>query len=329
MRIEIVSQEIIRENLLSPYIQIFDDSYHDIDEERGENEESISVLQDVRRIRRRYTDMVELHQAKLLYETYITNLINKYGGFDKFQIAYALGHVKDYIPPQPRMKQTKFNRLLEKHDIIVSAKIKVSNEFHDTLKEKLDNMEILPDKYFEKDRDKMSKVEVNKVIKSKKYRGLRRLKKAKSIDYIERYFMEKEARKKETRKPTLSDYFFDNVVFKSDKPDKNEVIYYKGSWMPRKDAEAFDFYNQLEDYGWDGYKIMRESLSGNKKYESKRITSLYKKERKKKKKDAKRKKNKKSDFIISVGKSINNDYETFADFEDDVLDFTSENIFGK
>lgn len=96
-----------KNSAFEPKVHDFGDSYHLPD---AYDEENDSIIAKVKMIRKRYTDWFMYQDAIELYDRYIENLYEKYGGKKKFKLAMLLGQVKDYIPNYPELRRTKRNR---------------------------------------------------------------------------------------------------------------------------------------------------------------------------------------------------------------------------
>ena len=97
--------------------------------------------------------------------------------------------------------------------------------------------------------------------------------------------------------------------------------------MCSSDLDEDMIYRKLNDMGWDGKKIFRNTVDTGKRgiaYElSKRADKKDKKERKKNKKLNKVK----DDFMTTL--IFDNNYDNFGEFEDDMLNMAAEDIFGE
>ena len=108
--------------------------------------------------------------------------------------------------------------------------------------------------------------------------------------------------------------YFDKI---QDTTVQDEVIHYNGRFVTRDTAEELRVYQNLNDMGWNSIKLMKE------KGVSKRATKLIRDKEKDNKK--RNKKNKKNDNFMTRVVTDNN-YNSFEDFQNDMLDFTSGNL---
>lgn len=90
-----------------PRVHDFGDAYHLPDDCIDDND---SVLSKVKMIRKRYTDWFRYQDAIELYDRYMKNLFQKYGGKKQFKLAVLLGQMRDYIPNYPELRKTKRNK---------------------------------------------------------------------------------------------------------------------------------------------------------------------------------------------------------------------------
>jgi hypothetical protein len=312
-------EQEIRE-LINPYIQLFDnDVYHELEIENNVQIEcDDDYMRNIRMIRRRYTDLLQYEQARVLYEEYIQKLIEAYGGEKELEVAVMMDDFNNYLPPRPTLKPTRRVKMLLKNGLVVENKLYVPDDIADRIKEMRGEEPILK---------KESKIKMKKILGKNVKKELdielgneiigrnKKLRKASSIKFLEMYFQEKEDRKKKKKEkpPTLRDYFEDNVeIIPEDAVDPNATTYYRGKYVTNAQKEEYEFYDNLEELGWDPYKIIQDSISV-KELKKNRTTSLYLKDKKKKKKE-KKDKSFGSKFIKSLSQ-----VETYG--VDDLWDF--------
>lgn len=97
-----------------PQINDFEDDYNLPDAEEAV---SGSLLEKVKQIRRRYANWFEYVDACQLYDQYMEDLIDKYGGKNNFKLALLLKQVREFIPNYPELRKTKKNRYYVKHRV--------------------------------------------------------------------------------------------------------------------------------------------------------------------------------------------------------------------
>ena len=86
----------------------FGDDYHKPDREVVGID--LELVKRIRSMKKRYRDFKEWCAAKRDYEEYAIWLIEKYGGKKRFKTMYRLGMVNDYIPFCPELRKIKKNR---------------------------------------------------------------------------------------------------------------------------------------------------------------------------------------------------------------------------
>jgi hypothetical protein len=249
-------------------------------------------------------------------------LAKKYGSMKMLKFHLKHGTVEEFVPSYPKMKNTKLNKFIMKNKITLS-KVN-STEILDTIDETISEIEVpedLPDEFKikkVKDEDIKELLQEDLTLLSPK-----KIKSIDSIDLLEEYFRTKNlSKKKEVEKvkpPSLTD-----IVKGRYKPpvqdtsDDDEIIYYRGKYLTRATVNELSMYDQLSQMGWDGVKLMKRTGMG------KNAAKMLKEQKKEKKK--KNKKNKDLDeFIVKI--MGDNSYDDFGDFEKEMLNFTSENIF--
>ena len=154
-----------------------------------------------------------------------------------------------------------------------------------------------------------------------------------SLDFIAEYFSEKQKFNEDSNKEdvdtnvTLQDLLDDNFVTEEDlQNDNNEMIWYNGQMMRKEVVQENAVYRQLKDLGWDGTKIFKKNMKGNTHGIAYDLLKKQDKRDKKEKKKNKKKNKAKDDFMSTL--IFDNSYDSFADFQDDMLNMTAENIFG-
>ena len=104
------------------------------------------------------------------------------------------------------------------------------------------------------------------------------------------------------------------------------MIWYNGQMMRKEVVQENAVYRQLKDLGWDGTKIFKKNMKGNTHGIAYDLLKKQDKRDKKEKKKNKKKNKAKDDFMSTL--IFDNSYDSFADFQDDMLNMTAENIFG-
>ena len=109
--------------------------------------------------------------------------------------------------------------------------------------------------------------------------------------------------------------------------DNNEMIWYNGQMMRKDVVQENAIYRDLKELGWDGTKIFKRNMKGNKHGTAYDLLKKADKREKKQRKKNKKKNKIKDDFMSTL--VFDNGYETFEDFQDDMLNMTAANIFGE
>jgi hypothetical protein len=220
------------------------------------------------------------------------------------------------------MKNTELNKFIMKKKIVLSnvRDLYPNEEMTDKV---LNDMDI-PNVQFEfvkgkdKDAKELASEDVDNISNKK-------LKEINSLDYLEDYFRTKnlmtkredDTDKKKNKGPSLRD-IMEGKVNTRDTTDDDEIVSFHGNFMDRASASELVAFESLGACGWNSYKLMKS------KDVSKRVTSLFKEKKKEgKKKD--KKKDKQDDFIVKI--ATDNEWDSFNDFQEDMLNFTTANIF--
>lgn len=303
------------DNVCEVYVNDFGDHYH-----RTNDAPLTELEQQAMRIRRRYKDVLEYINAVNIYREYMTQLLNKYGNEKLLRVYLKYKTLEEYIPPVPRMKNTKFNKYILKHQLLLSPidASDISNDVIDIINsQQVEDVEMKAEKLKDKELLEFIENELDSYT-LKKFRNIS------DIDYLEEYFMNKNKSKKkqEQRKlPPLKEILSGEYYNKyKDTRENDEIIYYRGQYLKRTSVDELVMFDQMTQLGWDGIKLMKKAGA------SKRATKLMKEQAKKHKKKKKKKKNKDvDDFLVKV--LGDNNYDDFEDFEKEMLNFTSANIF--
>ena len=124
------------------------------------------------------------------------------------------------------------------------------------------------------------------------------------------------------------DLLDDNFITEEDiQKDNNEMIWYNGQMMRKDVVQENAIYRDLKELGWDGTKIFKRNMKGNKHGIAYDLLKKADKTEKKQRKKNKKKNKIKDDFMSTL--VFDNGYETFEDFQDDMLNMTAANIFGE
>lgn len=306
------------------YVQSFGDNYH-----RHDLEPSSDLEKACRRIRRRYKRYTDYTEALSLYNEYMCQLAEMHGGWEIFKLKLKGGLVRDFIPPKPRMKSTIRNKMIQKHGIVLSEinfnnfdaddVVDYSDELRDFDMDVLDIEAVKGDKKLDKVIEESGKFNFNSSNKTKNLKDIN------NLDFLEEYFKSKVVKEKKKEEEQLEnvtltklmspDWYKDN-----DTTEDDEVIFYKGRYLTKESADELQMFENLSELGWNSLKLMKNK-SGNK-----RISRILKEEAKhEKKKSKKKKKIKNNDSFMDV--VIGDNYDSFEQFEEEMLNMNRNSIF--
>lgn len=303
------------------YVLDFDDNYH-----RLESEPTTEFERSVRKIRRRYKNLNDFNSALITYDAWMEYLAEKYGGHELLKRKIKYGLVYDYVPPKPKLKNTKELNYLFKNNIVISdvGRRLVDNEALDNYLDEIQEPETIEIDFVKKDKtiDKITQDYVESI-------GYKKSKSKKSdIDFMDEYFRLKNSSKKKGKKKkkhknnnsseiSLKDLcsgkYLDKIKDTSYEDDTVMVI--GGQFFNTNTSKELSVYHALNDMGWNSYKLMKKSNYG------KSVTNIFKKNSKKAKKERK----KRDKLLIDI--MTDNGYDDFEQFARDMEDFTSSNVF--
>ena len=335
--------KLTREVIHSSYVQSFNDNYH-----RDKGDVTIEEENEVRKLKRRYPKYTDWYDAKMVYDDYMEKLYQKYGGINTFNLLFKYGRIPEYVPPEPKIKPTALNKTLLKNKVILSPASKdkenTINLFELSFNELLELLGVDPNVVEEYDiktlnKDKAKKAVVkfieefdknanNKFAKSRDAAMLNG-----GIDFIMEYFETKSKYDKqkasedyESDEVSLQDLLDDNFVTEEDLAnDKDEMIWYNGMMIKKSVLNEDSVYRELLKLGWDAKKIMRTTVGDSKKGIAYQLLKRADKKAKKDKKKNKKLNKVKDDFMSTL--IFDNSYDSYGDFEEDMLNFTASNIF--
>lgn len=330
-----------RETIHVSFVQSFNDNYH-----RDNDDITVEDEQEVRGLRRRYPQYTDWVEAINIYNDYMQKLYSKYVSKEVFDVLYKSGKITEYVPPEPKIKPSALNKSLKKNQIMLSPKSKTNEYITDvtglSIQELLamtntsfDPNEVIDIKRLNKDKASKDLLKMFDQANSNKNFAKNRDKAMLNggIDFINEYFetkskMDKDKYHEETEEASLQDLLDDNFVTEEDLQNAtDEMIWYNGMMVKKSVLDEDMIYRKLNDMGWDGKKIFRNTVDTGKRgiaYELlKRADKKEKKERKKNKKLNKVK----DDFMTTL--IFDNNYDNFGDFEDDMLNMAAEDIFGE
>lgn len=332
-------------SLFEVYTIDYGDNYH-----RSESEPSSEFEREVRKIKARYKDITKYNAACALYAEYIRYLEDKYGGPEIFKLRRKAGTINEFIPPKPRIKNTKELKFLKKNKIIIGSvgRFLIDEEAFDRVTESYEESMIPENISVEKLKDK----EAEKILDSDDFKYKNKYKHLKSqsfksdADFLESYFRNKNyynnfSKKKKNKKKNkkdkqnnesimISDFMrsdYEDYYYGADHMEDSDtapIVMYNNMLLSAGTTKELDVYHKLNELGWNSYKLMKKGPY------STRVTNMFKPPKKKKK----GKKNKKEgiydglliDIMSDNGFDVE-DMDSFAEFQEEMLNMTSENIF--
>lgn len=86
-------------------------------------------MQAVRMLRRKYSNYYDYIEAVQIYENYMEKIIAKYPSYKFLKNGVQLGIIEEFIPPEPKLKMKKENKLLINSDACICRTDEVVSEF--------------------------------------------------------------------------------------------------------------------------------------------------------------------------------------------------------
>ena len=321
---------IENESLDTVYIQDFGDRYHVLDEEREWNE----LERKARAIKRRYRNIREYNEAVNIYCEYMANLSISYGRRELFNLALRAGNVTEFIPPFPRLKQTKANKTRLKKGIMDSAgdgRMLDEKEADEYIQRIIEEEDI--ELYDPNDDVALMPLSIKKVhfledealdvVVNNGRRIFDSSARMTEVDYLEEYFRAKNimtSKKKKKKKGEDEDKLYGHELFyhmydTEDVVEEDETMWYEGSIMTRSEIDEVKMLRQLKELGWDSLKLMNGVRKGSNSNPTirhmKNIDKMEKKNKKKKKKS--------NNLVTQI--LTDNKFDSFEDFERSMLSF--------
>lgn len=135
----------------------FGDNYY----ERGVYQDPLT--ESIKALRRRYTDFFDYMAALDIYHEYMDNLIDRYGSKSIVKSSAKLGLLEEYVPPKPKLKNTKKNREFLRAGAVPSRQVEEANY--------LDDIVELSDYIYPVNEDSYSKITEDKELSPKALKG--------------------------------------------------------------------------------------------------------------------------------------------------------------
>lgn len=314
-------------SLTTILVNDFGDSYHRLD-----NEPSSELERDVRRIRRRYRAFDEYKKAMAIYVEYMDKLASKYGGHERFKTRLEANTIFEYIPPLPKLKKNPINEFIMEHKIMISDPNRmVYNEEKMQEYEEEFNEELVSDTFVSSDIIKAKNKSLTKIAQEARYGKIdvKRMQEVDALETLASYFdstnTKKGKKEKKNQIPSVTDIIEDKIKEEED----SDVVFFKGRYLTASEVKEMKLYQELNNYGWNSLALMKQHKGGS----SSAIVNALKDEKYKKKRDKMNKKknkgksNKSADEFLIKMMGDNDDYESFGDYQEDMLQYTINNVF--
>ena len=292
----------------------FGDEYHQPDPVI--DIEDKEMLEQIKSLKRRYRDFGEYCDAMDLFDAYIRQIVDRYGGKKQFRLFNQLGMVKEYIPFVPTLRRTKTNKLY-----IDKGLPRVQTDRLDTSHIELPSIDETEDVDVSfKLKDQKDKIFDSKVKDST------RNKVAQDIEQIERFYkgkvkhptrLSKKVQKERIlRQKFLKDdyvpvskleeeYYHRKDLGQYEIIDPDALVYYKGVTIGKLEAEELETRDILNELG---FNLGINALGKKSRKVVKKAKKKSKKEKKKKKKEVKMSKK----YMESFSKG---NVQTFDEYE--------------
>ena len=318
-----------------PKLNIFDDDYHLPDQ----TIDNLSLMVQVKKIRRRYHNWFDYCDACQLYDEYMNEVIQNHGGKKNFKIAMLLGQVTEYIPNYPEFRKNRKNWVYKKYKVPRTV-IDEDMDKHDVFDSYKVEKEELPKNYVKI--DLVDADDVDQIFKGERkrktvydedasdvvirdldalqgwYEAHRR-----KIETIERKGSKKKRKALKAKMSrqklrialnyrSLSDMIRiddrrkkDHFYCKDMRPSQNTIGWYKGTMINVSDIDEINTIDKLKSIG---------VLTKNIKHGKTKVVRKKKKDKKKKKKYSAEDK-----FIKEY---TSNQYHSFGEFENEMVNLT-------
>ncbi len=325
------SNNPLRGDFTMVHVNDFGDEYHLLD-----NEPKTDLDRQVRKIRRRYKSFYDYRAALCIYDEYMDELEKKHEGDNSFKLRLATGKVFEYIPPQPKLKKNPLNNFIMQNDVVLSncKTMKVNSDMMTECENISEDINVETTKI--SDKIKRGKDNREGQIIDELVNKSNTSKNMLSMDTMDALTMwlnkntdSKEVKKEEKEKSySVTDIINDNCPEEED----DTVVFYKGRHVTQKEANELSFINNMNSFGWNSLKIMK-GLRKSGEAGGVVASVLIQQETDRKREKLKKKNNKKSkstheddEFLIKI-MGDNDNFESFGEFEDEMLDYTVNNIF--
>jgi hypothetical protein len=310
----------------------FGDSYHQYDDDLQIVDKD--TLKALKSIKRRYRDFDEWCDAIQLFNSYVGDLVDKYGGKKRFKLYYQLNMVKEYIPVYPTLRRIKTNMPYIKKNLprptetvdyhckryVVTQQPAYTYKVDFCMKEDPETAKELDKMTNKLDRRRVSEDiariqnyynrKVKHPVKMSKKALKRRMKK--KLQAADDYVPIKEALKKYYECKSLGTTLEEH-------DSEEAVMYYKGAVIKVEEYDEVATYDALRAIG---IRLDKTALG---KRARKVVLKRKKKQKKLEKVDKKRKKLSKK----YMKEFTDGEYETFEDFQNSMRMLVAKQIRGE
>ena len=306
------------------YVRDFGDYYH-----KSVHDPDDTLMYEVTTLRRRYKDYHKYQAGVLIFNDYIHRLIEKYGGWERFKIMAETDQIHEYLPPIPQMKDTKRNRKLLKEGVKLSISDirEINEDLINEIIQLLDRIDPASIK-FASAFAKQKKVQeiVSKFKNITRDDTVKDVSKITDINILRQYYADKRV----STDNSLEDIMLNLSVMEllnghyddifADTEDEEATVNHNGVAVSRTEREQMQIVNMFGDVGWDTVKI-------TKLIRNKRLLTISK-ETRAREKNAKKSKKKADAFLTRIFEESTGG-ASYGDFENDILDMTTKNLFGR
>lgn len=114
-----------KDELFPDFLFNLETNYFDGEDYYSQGIAESPLLKEAKKIRRKYSDYFDFQDALEAYDTYMKLLAEKYGYYSAKAVSKAAknGMIEDYVPPKPRLKNSRKNRTLAMSGMVPSRKV--------------------------------------------------------------------------------------------------------------------------------------------------------------------------------------------------------------
>lgn len=268
-----------------------------------------------------------------IYNTYMAYLASKHGGPKMFRFKKKHGLIEDYVPPKPRIKNTRELKYLKKHGILIGSvgRFLVNADAFDNIEEMwmgASDDVVVEHLKSSKGIEKLLDEEFpGKHLQSQSFQS--------DFDFLDNYFRNKnysggKNKSKDKKGKNGSGKFcitdimsddYERYLQEDDGDDDQNLALYNNILISNDTAKELEIYHVLNEAGWNSYKLMKKARYG------KRVTGMFKPPKKKRKKKSSRIDGDFDGLLIDIMTDNGFEGDSFEDFQREMLNMTSENVF--